>query len=404
MATIFYFTESYPYGIGEDWKTNELKVLCKNFDRIIILPLNYGNNKVSLALPGTNIKVLPPVFGENESGLRFSDLRLIFSLLFIKNIWNERGLIINHKRFLKALFFFKQVELIKKSEAFLRLISESTEGDIWYFFWSRGWADMLPFIETTKGIKKYARLHGYDLYLERNQGYIPFRKSFFNAVDFLLPISESGKRYLLKNFEIDPEKLHVARLGTLSIGRSRFSQDGIFRIASCSSMIAVKRIDRIIEALSVINESKIEWVHIGDGILRKELQQLTNKLESNIRVNFMGKLAPSQVLEFYINHPVDLFINTSEFEGVPVSIMEALSAGIPVMAMDVGGVSEIVDTSLGILLNPESDSITIANELKKMIHLSIYERNKLSIEAVRRYENVCNAQICAQHLVTIFSK
>lgn len=53
----------------------------------------------------------------------------------------------------------------------------------------------------------------------------------------------------------------------------------------------------------------------------------------------------------YSEHPVDVFINLSTNEGVPVSIMEAISFDIPIVATDVGGTSEIVTDETGILVS-----------------------------------------------------
>ncbi|PZC52367.1 hypothetical protein LH53_05140 [Mesotoga sp. TolDC] len=51
-----------------------------------------------------------------------------------------------------------------------------------------------------------------------------------------------------------------------------------------------------------------------------------------------------------VRYRVDLFINTSSTEGLPVSIMEAMSFGIPIMATDVGGTSELVTDETGVLI------------------------------------------------------
>ena len=60
---------------------------------------------------------------------------------------------------------------------------------------------------------------------------------------------------------------------------------------------------------------------------------------------------------------IDLFLNVSESEGIPVSIMEAISAGIPVIATDVGGTSEIVNDSFGTLI----PKYFLINDLAKII-------------------------------------
>ena len=70
----------------------------------------------------------------------------------------------------------------------------------------------------------------------------------------------------------------------------------------------------------------------------------------------MGQVSNREVISYYMNNHVNLFINVSESEGIPVSIMEAISFGIPVIATDVGGTSEIViDGFNGLLLNKTFD-------------------------------------------------
>ena len=77
----------------------------------------------------------------------------------------------------------------------------------------------------------------------------------------------------------------------------------------------------------------------------------------------MGHLPNEEVLQYYRNNPVDVFINLSLTEGgAPVSIMEAISCGIPVVATRVGGNPEIVSDRNGILLseNPLPEEIAAA--------------------------------------------
>ncbi|WP_243669706.1 glycosyltransferase [Methanoculleus chikugoensis] len=73
-------------------------------------------------------------------------------------------------------------------------------------------------------------------------------------------------------------------------------------------------------------------------------------LPGNVSHRFTGYLDNAAVLEHYRQSPIDVFINVSESEGIPVSIMEAESCGIPVIATAVGGIPEIVSDATGILL------------------------------------------------------
>ncbi|MDN0055082.1 glycosyltransferase [Collinsella ihumii] len=81
------------------------------------------------------------------------------------------------------------------------------------------------------------------------------------------------------------------------------------------------------------------------------------------RVLAVRNSAKLSVLRIYGKEPIDLFVNVSESEGLPISIMEACGVGAPVLATDVGGTCEIVFNELnGRLLpaNPTSDMIAQA--------------------------------------------
>ena len=62
----------------------------------------------------------------------------------------------------------------------------------------------------------------------------------------------------------------------------------------------------------------------------------------------------AQVLGFYREHRVEALISFSESEGLPVSMMEAISFGVPIVAIGVHGVPEIVNEATGVLLRPDA--------------------------------------------------
>jgi glycosyltransferase involved in cell wall biosynthesis len=82
-----------------------------------------------------------------------------------------------------------------------------------------------------------------------------------------------------------------------------------------------------------------------------------------VQSKFHGHLSNGQVRRFYREHYVDAFVNVSRTEGVPVSIMEAQSACIPVIATRVGGTPELVNDCNGVLLEPNPTPAEVANAL-----------------------------------------
>jgi glycosyltransferase involved in cell wall biosynthesis len=115
-------------------------------------------------------------------------------------------------------------------------------------------------------------------------------------------------------------------------------------------LIPLKRVDLIARSLQLVS-AETRWIHIGDGPERTGVEAACRDLPGHVRVDLRGSLPNDQVLALYGEVGPSLFINLSRTEGLPVSMMEAMSAGVPVIATDVGGVREIVDhQSNGVLL------------------------------------------------------
>jgi glycosyltransferase involved in cell wall biosynthesis len=109
---------------------------------------------------------------------------------------------------------------------------------------------------------------------------------------------------------------------------------------------------------------KIIWTHIGGGGCLIEIEKELANLGDNVEVNLLGQLPHDEVLQYYANNAVDLFINVSSSEGLPVSIMEAFASGIPVIATKVGGSPEIVSEDCGYLLKEDFLPNELANILE----------------------------------------
>ena len=117
-------------------------------------------------------------------------------------------------------------------------------------------------------------------------------------------------------------------------------------------------------------ETPLRWVHFGDGRLMPELKTRVKELPDNINYELRGYVPNQGVLEFYQKNEVDLFVNVSESEGIPVSIMEAISFGIPILATDVGGVHEIVTDKTGVLVDKTFKPKAVADKLLDFVQQS----------------------------------
>lgn len=367
---LYVFTRSFPFSDDEPFLTNQLDYLSKQYERIYILPLLFVKNS-SICLP-ENCFAFDPVI---KSKLSF----------FLKGVFSFRIFFIYFNDFIKNIKFFRiyQIKLflvsylftnnIIKSKRVTQILAQSNSNDIFFFFWGKGFANLIPFITHLKS-KKVVQFHGDDLYHYRHGGYIPIQDIIIKYSDAVTCISEDGKVYLENYYPQFRNNIFVNYLGTVDHGLSCRSNDGIYRILSCSSVIPLKRVHLIFEAIRLISTIKIEWTHIGDGEDFDKLYDLVKSKGSINKVTLVGSLTNIDVIKFYKNSYVDLFINVSEFEGLPVSIMEAISFNVPVIATNVGGTREIVNSSTGILLNSNPTVDEIADSICQMHKLKLTPR------------------------------
>ena len=112
------------------------------------------------------------------------------------------------------------------------------------------------------------------------------------------------------------------------------------------------------------------------------------------------------VYSYYQTHPVDLFVNVSSSEGLPVSIMEAISYGIPVIATDVGGTSEIVEDGVNGNLIPMSfKPEELAGKIRKYVRMNREEMKELRGATRKlweeRFQAVKNYDLFAKNLLKL---
>jgi len=396
--SIILFTSSYPYGKGEQFLKNELKFLSDFFSEIEIFPLKFGKSKKERLTP-ENVKVHKPILGDNSFKSRLNLKTIINPAIEYKYFKNHFPTELSFK---KLRSYFSAISIANRVLANLKVkqvLQALNVNDLIYFYWGNGSSFVTPFLKNIKA-KKIIRLHGTDLYENLHNNYFPLRKEQLKNADLILLISDNGKNYINKKYPFCKNKLKISRLGTLNKEKIEHlvSNKSVFRIVSCSGLIKIKRVHLLIEMLKYI-EYEVEWVHFGDGTLKENIKNKASNLPPNIKVDFKGFVPNPKILEYYANNSVDLFINVSESEGIPVSIMEAISYGIPILATDVGGTSEIVTSQTGILLQkkfePEEGSSIINKLITKRLVFS-----KSDIKAF--WEQNYNAKNNYQELVNVF--
>ena len=120
-------------------------------------------------------------------------------------------------------------------------------------------------------------------------------------------------------------------------------------IVTVSALVALKGIDRLIDALALMKKSAARLFVIGQGPEREALQARIAAHNLTERITLVGAKPQAELGDWYA--AADVFALASHREGCPNVIVEALACGTPVVASDVGGISELVtDDRFGLLV------------------------------------------------------
>ena len=152
--------------------------------------------------------------------------------------------------------------------------------------------------------------------------------------------------------------------------------------------------ETLFDALSLLNDEKLDLLSInliGGGELIDKFIDKSISMKISRCLNFIGET--SEVNKYLVNS--DLFMLISNYEGLPVSIIEAMSVGIPIIASDVGGVKELVKDGVNGFLIPKKDSIALSKVLANLVIGNSYDIKSMGRSSREIYEENFKVDIMA---------
>ena len=175
--------------------------------------------------------------------------------------------------------------------------------------------------------------------------------------DKVVAVSKDISRYFSNVLGFAENKIQVIHNG-IEIPRSaRVRKAGDeFVVGSCGRLFPVKDYPLMIKAAKECTErnKNIRFELAGDGPEMQHLRDLVARLGLEDRFTFKGHV--DDMDNFY--RGLDAFINTSLHEGIPMSVLEAMSFGLPVVAPNVGGLPEIIENGIeGFLVDDRDPSL-----------------------------------------------
>ena len=183
----------------------------------------------------------------------------------------------------------------------------------------------------------------------------------------------------LKELGCPEDRIDLLRMG-IDVARIPFVErktdiGGGVRILSVCRLVEKKGTEYALRALADVARDRpsLAWSFeiIGDGPLRASLERLGRDLGIADKVAFIGRLPTEQVHSKLAESDIFLLpsvtASSGDMEGIPVSLMEAMASGVPVLSTLHSGIPELIEDKVSGLLAPERDASTLARNLCALI-------------------------------------
>jgi glycosyltransferase involved in cell wall biosynthesis len=392
LTKLLVLCDNYPNGLGEFFLDDEMLIAAEFFDEIIIFSPEQKElfkHNVPKNLKQFNI--------ENELIILdvISSLLFIFSKDFIVEIFKDFNVNFFNKLKICLADVLKSSQIIRSINKNINSLKINQESTIFYSYWHDYKALALARMQKNSKSLFVSRAHSSDIFTFRSKyHYLPFKKYILTKLDSTLSISEQGKNELSKYLAVDSNKVKISRLGKNNERKPiLLKTSDKYIVCSCSHFNKLKRVHLIPKILKEMNMSNVHWVHFGWGYPEYEQKVLDELKDVSFTYELRGKIENEVILDYYNQNFVDLFINLSTHEGIPVSIMEAFSAGIPVLATNVGATAEIVDESCGFLVESKINTTSLSEIIKDFLFSGQENIEKKRRNAYNKWFEMYNADL-----------
>lgn len=256
-------------------------------------------------------------------------------------------------------------------------------------------------LRTITKVKFIVTIHSdlnYDFNGIKNRVYFWLEKVSVKLADTVVTVSNNLNKKIYIRHNVKPITIYNG-VSNYLYNNNVVKEEG-FNILFVGRLTKVKNIELLLTGLKFLSENNIQFKCniLGDGEEKEKLIKLAQEYGISNNVNFIGFI--NDVESYMLKS--DILIITSHMEGIPMVIIEAFKYKLPVIASDVGGISEmIINEQTGILFNKDDE-----NEFKKcLLRVSKYSKEKLNIlanNAYTIYEKKWNVEVMKNSYLKIF--
>lgn len=342
---LLYVTAKFPYGRGEAYFEPELAELVANGWEVLVVPRSTHGAKRGLVVShGWDVKparvVSRGICAKATRRFMGTPRRAVAAIAVLRH---------------DPFHLLKNLAVVPKA-MWLADLAERWGADHIHAHWAGTTATMAMIAARLTGLSWSFTAHRWDI----ADGNLVAAK--VRSASFARTISEEGLRSLVQRVEeADRSKIHVVHMGVAlpaagSPRRSEPSTSSVFTLMCAGHLNDGKGHEYLLDALArlkTLGLNDIMLLVAGDGPLMGLLRSRAESLGIADQVRFLGHVAHDRLLSLYAAGSVDLCVLPSSFEGIPVTLMEAMAHGVPVLATTVGGIPELCGEGCGVLVPPE---------------------------------------------------
>lgn len=212
-------------------------------------------------------------------------------------------------------------------------------------------------VARSAGIPTVTTVHGFTGGGWKNHVYEWAQTRAFRRFDAVVVVSRPLQLRLVQS-GVPAERIHVVPNAWTPIVPARSRDDArrtlglpldTFVIGWVGRLSEEKGPDVLLDALDHVADLPLTASFIGDGVARRRLEERARRSRANGRVRWHGAVRDAATLFAAF----DLFVLSSRTEGSPIVLLEAMAAGVPVIATSVGGVPETVSADEAVLVPTE---------------------------------------------------
>ena len=248
------------------------------------------------------------------------------------------------------------------------------------------------------------KMHGTDVFQRPNLFNLKVKKAYK-----ILIISNFNFNFIKnRDNDIDTSKFIIHHCGIDTItykSKSLLERNNKLPvILSVARLTPMKGIDTLINASSILHNKGLEHKLIiaGYGTYKKFLNDLSNSLGIQNFVEFKDYCPPEEVKKLLYSS--NLFVLASKIEGIPVSVMEAMSTGLPVITTKITGIPELIDNNInGFLVSPD-DPIELSNKIEEILKMTKTELQEIANNARLKIETEFNMIKLTNELQNLFEQ